>query len=49
MAFKKGEVYRCSDVDCGCEIAITRGAQKNQAGHQHRCCCGREMDLSGPR
>ena len=26
MAFKQGEIYRCPDPNCGCEITVTRGA-----------------------
>jgi hypothetical protein len=27
MALKQGEVYRCPDSKCGCEITVTKGAQ----------------------
>jgi len=26
MAFKQGEVYKCPDPQCGCEITVTKGA-----------------------
>src|SRR5207249_4180231 len=26
MALKQGEVYRCPDPECGCEVTVTRGA-----------------------
>jgi len=26
MAFKQGEVYKCPDPNCGCEITVTKGA-----------------------
>ena len=26
MALKEGEVYRCPDAECGCEIKVTKGA-----------------------
>jgi len=26
MAFKEGEVYKCPDADCGCEVTVTKAA-----------------------
>jgi len=47
MAMQKGESYRCSDSNCGCEITVTRGANPQVAGDQNpRCCCGKEMRSS---
>lgn len=44
MAFKKGDVYRCSDEQCGCEITVTHSASPDCRGNQNpRCCCGKEM------
>jgi len=44
MALEKGEVYRCPDPDCGCEITVTRGAAPGKGGDQApRCCCGKQM------
>ena len=44
MPFKKGEVYRCPDPNCGCEITVTKGAPASCNGQsQPRCCCGRDM------
>jgi hypothetical protein len=44
MALQKGEKYRCPDVDCGCEIEVTKGAAPGKGGDQlPRCCCGKEM------
>src|SRR5437016_7364209 len=44
MAFKQGEVYKCPDPKCGCEITVTKGAaptcHRTQAP---RCCCGKDM------
>jgi hypothetical protein len=45
MALKQGETYSCPDQDCGCEITVTREARRSQGVHDHRCCCGREMQL----
>jgi len=48
MAFHQGEIYRCSNPSCGCEIQVTQGPlQAQSAGNQPpRCCCGMEMELS---
>jgi hypothetical protein len=44
MALKQGEIYRCPDAACDCEITVTRGANANCKGNQNpRCCCGKEM------
>jgi len=45
MPFKQGQIYRCSDASCGCEITVTQSAQRSEGSHTHRCCCGREMTL----
>ena len=45
MALKKGEVYRCPDANCGCEITVTKGAPAGCKGQeQPRCCCGMTME-----
>ena len=33
MAFKEGEVYRCPEAECGCEITDTRGAAPDKGGN----------------
>jgi hypothetical protein len=44
MALKEGEVYRCPDAKCGCEITVTKSASPTCKGkEQPRCCCGMEM------
>lgn len=44
MALKEGEVYRCPDPACGCEISVTRGSAPGTGGNLNpRCCCGKEM------
>jgi hypothetical protein len=49
MAFKEGEVYRCPDHECGCEIKVIRGAAPGKGGDQNpRCCCGKEMKKVEP-
>lgn len=44
MAFEKGEVYRCPDPDCGCELTVTNGARAAGGDHNPTCCCGKTMD-----
>ncbi|MGW4104709.1 hypothetical protein [Streptomyces sp. NPDC004976] len=44
MPFQEGEVYRCPDERCGCEVTVTRGAAPGQGGDRTpTCCCGQEM------
>lgn len=44
MALQKGEVYRCPDPECGCEITVEKGAASGKGSNQNpRCCCGKEM------
>lgn len=44
MAFKQGEVYRCPDAECGCEVTVTQTAAPGKGGNSNpRCCCGNEM------
>lgn len=47
MAFEKGQVYRCPDESCGCEVTVTKGAQPDQGGSlSPTCCCGKTMQLT---
>ena len=44
MALRKGEIYRCPDSECGCEIQVIKGAAPGKGGdNPPRCCCGKEM------
>jgi hypothetical protein len=44
MALKQGEIYRCPDPNCGCEVTVTKGAAAGKGGNLNpRCCCGKEM------
>jgi hypothetical protein len=48
MAFEEGQVYRCPDESCGCEVTVTTGAQPGHGGAQApTCCCGKTMQLVG--
>ncbi|MDZ4858060.1 MAG: hypothetical protein SGI88_03690 [Candidatus Hydrogenedentes bacterium] len=40
---RTGEIYRCPNDECGCEIEVIEGAK--QGGDQApRCCCGMAME-----
>lgn len=42
---KEGEVYACTDPECGCEMTVTKEPQPGAGGDENpRCCCGREME-----
>ncbi len=44
MAIKEGEVYKCPNPNCGCEITVTKSPAPGSGGDQPpRCCCGKEM------
>ncbi len=45
MPLREGEIYRCPDPNCGCEITVTKGAPPDCKGNeQPRCCCGKQME-----
>lgn len=44
MPFHEGEVYRCPDPECGCEVTVTKGAAAGKGGDSSpTCCCGLTM------
>ncbi|MEJ2006566.1 MAG: hypothetical protein P8Z30_00160 [Acidobacteriota bacterium] len=44
MAWKEGEVYRCPDGSCGCEVTVTKAGNPGECGnHAPVCCCGKPM------
>lgn len=44
MPFRQGEVYRCPDENCGCELTVTKPAPPTCEGQQNpTCCCGKTM------
>jgi hypothetical protein len=44
MPFVTGEMYRCPDPACGCELTVTQSAPPDCAGqHNPTCCCGKTM------
>jgi hypothetical protein len=46
MAMQAGEIYRCTNNDCSCEIEVTKGAGRGGGEEAPRCCCGMPMELS---
>ncbi len=42
MMMKKGQVYRCTNRSCNCEVVVTRGSEV-EGDSNPRCCCGSEM------
>ena len=46
MSFQEGEVYRCPDEACGCELAVTKGDPPSCDGQPSpMCCCGKTMAM----
>lgn len=46
MSFQEGEVYRCPDEACGCELAVTKGDPPSCDGQPSpTCCCGKTMAM----
>lgn len=44
MAFHEGDIYRCPDPECGCELTVTKGAAPGKGGDRSpTCCCGMTM------
>lgn len=47
MPLKEGEIYRCADQQCGCEIRVAKGAEPGKDGALNpRGYCGKEMQRS---
>lgn len=45
MPFQEGDVYRCPESTCGCELTVTKGAPATCQGDQNpTCCCGKRME-----
>lgn len=44
MPFREGDVYRCPDQACGCELTGTKGSPRPCSGQQiPTCCCGKTL------
>ena len=39
MAFREGQVYRCPDTACGCEVTVTKPAPPDCPGIESLTCC----------
>jgi hypothetical protein len=49
MALQEGEVYRCPDPQCGCEVTVTRSAAPGCPGDRNPTCCqGHVMEKIHP-
>lgn len=44
MSFQEGDRYACPDPSCGCEVTVTKSAQRHDAGDQAPTCCGHAME-----
>lgn len=45
MPWSEGDVYRCPDPGCGCEVTVTKGPNPGQGGDRApTCCCGQTME-----
>lgn len=49
-ARRNDPVYRCQNVDCGCEMTVTRGPRWFQQNEDRTpvCLCGSSMDRLSP-
>lgn len=46
MKSRLGELYQCTDQECGFEILVVRDSQRPPSqGPSPRCCCGQPMLL----
>jgi hypothetical protein len=43
MPFTQGEVYRCPDTKCGCEVTVTKPARSDCPDPEALTCCGKTM------
>ena len=44
MAWLQGEIFRCSNAECECEITLTRISKRGRGSFlPDCCCCGRLM------
>ncbi|MET9377367.1 hypothetical protein ACFYV5_09770 [Streptomyces sp. NPDC003035] len=44
MAFHEGEIYRCQETGCGCELTVTKAAPADcTCEAAPTCCCGTAM------
>ena len=41
MSMIEGQIYRCQNRACGCEVEVIK--MSTEAARNPRCCCGAEM------
>ena len=50
MGWLQGEIFRCTNAECECELTLTRAAKRGRGGIilPTCCCCGNLMALVKP-
>jgi hypothetical protein len=49
MGWQTGEIFKCPNPECGCELTLTRTSKKERGAiFPTCCCCGRLMELLVP-
>jgi hypothetical protein len=50
MGWLQGEIFRCTNPECECELTLTRAAKRGWGGIilPTCCCCGNLMALVKP-
>jgi hypothetical protein len=50
MVHKSDVVFRCPNIDCGCEMAVTRGPRRFPQDENRTpvCLCGSTMERISP-
>ncbi|HVE38590.1 MAG TPA: hypothetical protein VNM14_01800 [Planctomycetota bacterium] len=50
MGWQAGEIFKCPNLECGCELTLTRASRKERGTILPTCCCcGGLMELLVPR
>ena len=50
MGWQAGEIFKCPNPECGCELTLTRASKKERGAIFPTCCsCGALMQLLVPR
>jgi hypothetical protein len=45
MVMKPGDIFRCTNPDCGCELTVIQESHRADASSKApHCCCGAEME-----
>jgi len=49
MGWQPGEVFKCPNAECECELTLTRPSRRERGAILPTCCCcGRLMELLQP-